>query len=149
MKDNNNILKLKSLDLSNIMFITSVGWSSLSTVLRLMAIKDLKLCNRNIKDGGAILIVSALVICSALMTLDMKTNQFISLVGRNQCFGLMINSKFSLEIIFFSHNNLDVLNCFLCLLLKSRYFVDALFLDCNNIDDDGEHCDLIDQNQVN
>jgi hypothetical protein len=106
------MLKLKSLDLSNIMFITSVGWSSLSTVLRLMAIKDFKLCIRNINDGGVILIVSALVICSALMTLDMKSNQFISLVGWNQCFGLMINSEFSLENIFFSHNSFDLFSLF-------------------------------------
>ncbi|KAL7426459.1 hypothetical protein ACHAXH_000989 [Discostella pseudostelligera] len=103
----NQVLKLKSLDLSSCTSISSTSWIGLSAGLRSLKIENLLLCSTDIDDDGAVAIISALAKNSSLKTLDMKTNLSISSVGWVLCFRMCLGSEFTLESLLVNDNNIN------------------------------------------
>ena len=103
----NNMLQLRSLNVSDCESITTDGWRELSYGLSSLTIEEFHMCKTNIDDDGAIAIVSALTRSTALTTLDLKTNRSITSASWTKCFRLLLDAEFTLENLYVSDNNID------------------------------------------
>jgi Ran GTPase-activating protein (RanGAP) involved in mRNA processing and transport len=63
--------------------------------------------NNNIDDDGALLLVKSLVPCTSLKVLDMKNNVSISATGWRAFFRSLMNARSSAEGLFLDGNNID------------------------------------------